>query len=523
MAFGFWIDLALWAVTGVLAGVAYLTVVPWVAARVGGLRARERVSYWYVWAAQTFTERAGVIVRDEELSLVRKHWDGEYSADKDTASGETRHHYDVFSVLDRLRGRIFGFGLSDRGVWVSPLLAEIGAKAHTMRQNNDIGPETRAVERDGRTVREQVMQDGIPIPDRSQLVDLSAARHLVKGSADPNAGQDAYKRTKISQEPFTQTVSPAQGLLIVGGFLAGLAVVMFLSGDSGSSAPVAPPNATNQTVLSGLGALIMARLNQVRQGIAAAIARISGGSGDRDWGRVGRGLAAAAIGVVGLVLIPAIAVVTFGPVMAIIAGMLQLLTIIAIPFGIWLLGPALPGLLAVPLATISWILAQLTTDGGVIVERKTGVLEYHELRKREHGGFETTLSDGTVLPIDGTEGDLYRFAWNDLGIVAEKTEENMQRLTAGETLRADGGEIVAKNTRAGYRPIINTGSVSDWVVSLPHLESWAEGSATGNSIRTGRQKALRENGGEQGLSQLVFTVLLLVAPVLGAAMGWVIA
>ena len=515
----------LWALVGVLAGVAYVVVVPWLSARMAGTQWIERVAGWYVWAAQTFIGRAAVIIRDEELDLVAKTYDDAYQADKDTAGDEPRHHRDVFGVLNRLRNRVFGFAPADRNVWVSPLMAEIGAKAYNLHQEDDLGPDVARV--DGQDRQIPVMHDGIPIPERSQLVDLSNARHLVKGRAEPKAAEDAYERTKISQEPFTQTVSPAQGLLIMAGFVGALVAVLYLGGENGNGG-----QAGNETVLSALPVLTVAgaalgdrladALERGRERVAGVL---EGGGGQPPAGGkplpTGK-LKAALVAAGGVLVIPLVALVTFGWLTAALVLVLQAATIVAVPVGVWFAGPVLPGFLAKPLAKIAWLLAQITTDGGVIVERDTGVLEYHELRRHDgDAAFECTLNNGETLLIDGTEGDLYRFAWNDLGVVAEKSGENMDKLTPDNiAARGDDEEIVPTNDRVGYRPLINPGNDGDWCVTLPHLESWADGSATGAAIRTGRQKALREQGGGQGLGQLVFTLLLVGAPLLGAVMGW---
>lgn len=582
MMFGFWPSLLLWATVGVIGAVAIVVIVPWLVAKPLGGDAQDRVAQWYLWAAQTLIGRAGVIVRDEEFDLVRKSYDDAYDADKDTNGDQPRRHYDPLKVLGRLQNRIFGFALSDHDLWVSPLAAEIGGKAWQLQQEDELGRELRRTE-DG---YQKLFKDGIPISATPQLVDLTDARHLVQGSSRPETSEDAEELAKTSQEPFTETVSPVQALLIVGGLIGGFAVAAFM-GDGATAGPPMPNTTTVSLLpLVGLGSrrirTVLAGLLGVAVGVAGPVATwwIYGpvfaaamivveaavvigipvtmwlrgrdervdesadtseadgseeggdtsegdGSGQDGGGRRIGALVGGAV-LLSTAIFPAIAWISYGPLFAVVTWAMTVLTAGAIPFAIWVIGPGLPALIASPIAKISWILAMLAVGGrGVIVERDDRTLEFRQLRDAPPDAetrFWARLSDGTRLPVSGEEGDLRRFAWGELGVVAEKSARNMSHICLdNETLqqaRTDGGtRVQSSSRRGGYVPVINTGSTGDWIVTLPHLESWTRGAAQAQSVQQGRQRGLTDHGGNQGLGQWAFLMLLIAAPVVGLLIG----
>ena len=559
------IGLLLWALivlAGPLVGTMLLLTLPWMTARVIGPDAQDRVAQWYLWAAQTLTGRGGVIVRDEELQLVKKTWDDEYGGDRDEAGGRSRHHYDYFGALDRLKGRIFGLGLSRFDSWVSPLLADIGERKWRAIEEDDVGPDYH--EDDG-----WIFVDGIPVDKTSRLVDLSAAEHLIQGSAKPEVGDAAEERARKSQTPFSTVATPMQALLLIGAFCVPFIASLYFLGGGEEAAQ----GAGNETVLSiMLGTVVAAnRLDDLAEWLNDAPERIGEwwDEDDEDDGRKGPPddptdlrpyLLAALVAVVGFLFAPVIVGLFYGLLAGVVVAGLQLVTIAAVPFGVWFFGGGLPAFLAMPLAKLSWVLAMVSVDNrGVLVERDSGTLEFRKLRDGFEERFEAVLEDGTRLPIAGDVGDLYRFAWGELGVTAEKTQRNMGHLTADLEDRAqadggfirpprrrggyqpceksrrnmghltvdvtpematDGGYIQPTNRRGGYLPLIRPADEHQYTVTLPHLETWCQGSSKAQAIRTGREKALTEEGGGEGLSQTLFLLLLVGAPVLGALMGY---
>jgi len=135
------------------------------------------------------------------------------------------------------------------------------------------------------------------------------------------------------------------------------------------------------------------------------------------------------------------------------------------------------------------------------------------------------LSDGTELPIHGSEGDLYRFGWAPLGITEQKGAANMEPITQTppSDIQSDGGRIMPNNTRQGYRPMLQIPDRDQWLVTLPQLWSWCQGTAESKTIEQGRDKALSEHGGAQQVGMAVFSIVVLASVVIGGAFGWIAA
>jgi len=90
-----------------------------------------------------------------------------------------------------------------------------------------------------------MMLDGIPISKRSQLVDLSEAKHLTTGAAEPETSQQSYEQVKISQEKFHERLSFGQGILLILSFGGALGVAWLGASQTGGSAP-----SLNETTVS---------------------------------------------------------------------------------------------------------------------------------------------------------------------------------------------------------------------------------------------------------------------------------
>lgn len=506
MMFFIWMGLAFFA------GLALYLVTPWTAAKIAGEDWVEYVSGLYVWLAQTAVTKSAIVERDGTLELVSKRFDSEIHGDKDKEHGDPRHHRDGLSVLSRLKNKSFGVALHDRAEYVSPLLAELGESAWRAREANELGSYTTGEGIDR-------MRDGITVPRASRLVDLSRARHLTTGDADPEDGHESYLRTKISQEQFNEKLSFGQSLMIVLGFIGSAVAMFYLTSQTGgagtaSSAPAPSPttnttNATNTTTVSVL--FLLSTL----------------GLSDIDFDDLARKLGAVAWIIGWVVTWPLTALLMDGLMTAMLVLVVMTGVAMAVPAGIALAGPSIPKSIGLILARGHWILAQLSVGRGMLVRRETGEYEHHKLYHADSDAdhdFEVLLNDGTTLPVNGSEGDLYRFGWAPLGITEEKGESNMGPITQDTselpTLSADGGRIGPDNKRQGHQPAIKIPQGDNWLVTLPQLWSWCQGSSESKTIEQGRDKALSEHGGAQQIGGLVFTIAVLASTVIGGAFGF---
>jgi hypothetical protein len=153
------------------------------------------------------------------------------------------------------------------------------------------------------------------------------------------------------------------------------------------------------------------------------------------------------------------------------------------------------------------IAAQIAFGAAALVRRDDGRYEWTVLRERGDG-YIARLADGREVPIDADAGELYAFGFGRLAVTEQKTEANLRRWMVAEGT-TDGGT----ETRAGIEvapPQRETGGI---LVSLATIQRAVRGSASSTLVRRGRDKALDEEGGEQGVSQLwtmAFATILLI-------------
>jgi hypothetical protein len=125
------------------------------------------------------------------------------------------------------------------------------------------------------------------------------------------------------------------------------------------------------------------------------------------------------------------------------------------------------------------------------------------------GGFAAELDDGRTVDIDAADGDLYAFGFGRLAITEQKTDASLSRWTVADA-HADGGT----ETRAGFEIVPPQREDGGKLVSLTTIQRAVRGSASSTLVDRGHDKALDEEGGEQGVSQLwtmaFATVLLIV-------------
>lgn len=477
--------LAIWLGVAFFGGLALVIFVPWSAARLAGLKWQEQISDYYVWLAMTAGTKIAIVARPGTLELVRKVYDSDQKADKDSKHGDPRHHKDDFGVLSRLKNKSFAFAINSRNVYVDPLIAEIGGKVNEAIERGDIGPEKNS----------DVMRDGIPIGKKSELVDITDARHLSSGSCEPEWGHESYEMTQISQEGFNEPVSFGQVMVILLAGIGSMFTMWFLTGQS------SPSGGTTLTAL-----LVLFATSQMKS----------------------REIGAAAYVLLWILSIPILAFSMGG----LLTGILVTLVLFGLPVmwvgSIALLGPSMPKILGMMNCSIFWILAQLSVGRGVIVRRATGEYEHHALLtadKDDDHDYYCILDEGDELPIDGSNGDLVRFAWAPLGVTAEKTDHNMSPISESppESAATDGGWIVPKNKRQGYQPRLRVPGDDEWLVTLPQLASLCKGSAETDAIEHGRDKALTKYGGAQQIGMIALTLGIVGAMVIGGMMGFLAA
>jgi len=164
------------------------------------------------------------------------------------------------------------------------------------------------------------------------------------------------------------------------------------------------------------------------------------------------------------------------------------------------------------------ILAQFVFGRGVVVRREDGGYEWTRLEETDDG-FCATLADGTVIPITGDRGDLYRFGGRPLAITEEKGA-NVKQFT----VREEPPETAAEGTRehrAGMAVHHPDRLRNDtFLVSLKHLAQPSAGSAGPHLARRGREKALEEAGGQQAISTFWLMIATGALAVVGFAMGY---
>jgi len=518
----------LWMIVALLLGILWIIMLPWTAARIRGDPWIEKVSDHYIRFAQTGARRSALLVRDGDVKLIPKRYDSDLKGDKDTASGDERHHYDHFNVLSRLSNKIFGIAIPDTDSYVSPLLAEIGTKAKKKKDNREFG------------VKSGDMLDGIEIPERSQLVNLQRAKHLTSGASEPEMGKEVYEKTKISQEKFHEKISFGQGMIFIIGCVGMFAVAWFAASRGGASGQEVVENTTTVSTLASmfLGMALFGNDDDESESdeqsptTSEPLASSDGEDGSDD----GRGwfewdIDKARLGawawIIGwIVLVPLLGVIFAGAATALLMVIVALAVALGIPAIIILMGPSIPITLGMPIARGCWILAQLTVGQGVLVERDSGKLEHRQLRIADDDvdwDYYAILSDGKYLEIDGTAGDLMRFAWAPLGATAEKSEQNMDELSFGiNKVSADGGRVVSKEMRKGYKPKLKVPTQErSWIVTAPQLWQMCAKTSESQAVQQGRNKAMTEYGGEQQISMILFLGLLLFGMMMSGFMGLV--
>jgi len=134
-------------------------------------------------------------------------------------------------------------------------------------------------------------------------------------------------------------------------------------------------------------------------------------------------------------------------------------------------------------------------------------------------GFEVELADGTVIPVEGTRGDLHRFGGRPLAILEEKGENVEQFLVEEEPPEAAAEST--RERRAGM-DIHHPRRLRDdtFLISMKNVAQPAEGSAGPALVQRGREKALEEAGGQQAIPTFWLMVATGLLAVVGFGMGY---
>lgn len=236
--------IVVWALLGLLLGVAGVYLGPITVAFVGGPELRERVGSWLIDTTMTLLGSGALVVKDlGGVALRPTTEDAKIEADRLTVDGEPGHLKDSFDVKGYLTGNEFGIGVDVAPVYVSPLLAELGEAATEAKQRNRLG-----VQPDG-----GVRMD-FELPTGERLPDLMRARHLFMGSADLRDGVVAEKWARFSQEKFHENLGIRETLILIGAFAVGVGLAIAVSrlGGGGGGGGVEVPIQIAATVV-GVG------------------------------------------------------------------------------------------------------------------------------------------------------------------------------------------------------------------------------------------------------------------------------
>ena len=176
---------------------------------------------------------------------------------------------------------------------------------------------------------------------------------------------------------------------------------------------------------------------------------------------------------------------------------------VGLPVAIVALREGLPNIAAIGLA----IAGQIAFGKAALVRRDDGRYEWTVLQETADG-FVAELDDGRTVPVDADDGDLYAFGFGRLAITEQKTDANLSRWTVADA-HADGGT----ETRAGFEIVPPQREDGGRLVSLTTIQRAVRGSSSSTLVDRGHDKALDEEGGEQGVSQLwtmAFATILLI-------------
>lgn len=456
-----------WSVVGMLVGILLFALLPVAFAHAGGHRARDTVGGWYVSMAMRALGDVAIVARKQNgISLATASFDPKFGGDKVTVDDVVGHVRDELGVKSRMKNKPFGICLESHDQYISPLFAEFAERFSQAKDDGDIG-----VRADGGAKLD------IGIPRKSGLPGLRDAYRIIPGNCKRRWATVSESWTKKSQEGFHNRFNFGQTMSIIIAFAAGAGLGWFVMSYGGNVAGGAGGNVTDVSVTT----LFLLAIPML------------GGSGDGDndgWiaTETKRRLRMAAVGVISLALV-ALLVVTitlFYGMLAAVAFLFMAVIFAGLPWAlVWLLGSGVPGCGAIGRGL--WLLAQVSAGRGAIVRTDTGHYEWHPLQEEEDDEFFAELDNGDRVPIDGDDGDLFRFGWRPLAITEQKTDRNMEQY---EPAHDDTIE-----DRQGYTIDAPDDADDGWRVTAAKVKNRVRGAAGAQSVRNGRTKALEEEGG----------------------------
>jgi len=230
-----------WGLIGLLIGPLIVTLGPVIVAWIGGDELRETVGdLWITRAMKVWGSSALVAKEQGGIAIASTSTDEKIEGDVVTVNGATGHLKDRMDVKGHLKGEQFGIATDILPTYITPVLAEMGARAR------------EAVERD----RLGLQPDGgvrldFEIPETPQLPDLRNARHIVEGSTgfrDATVSEDWARK---SQQKFHERMSLSQTLVLMGAFAVGVGLAIAVSrlGGGGGGGGVEVPIQIGVTAL----------------------------------------------------------------------------------------------------------------------------------------------------------------------------------------------------------------------------------------------------------------------------------
>jgi len=487
-----------WGVCGLFAGGLAFVVAPWVSAAVAGGDYPQTIGRKYAQLAMMSIREAALVARSNSIELVKIGYDPHKEADYYKLDGEKGHVRDDLGVTGRLFGKPFGLTLDDVQSYISPLASEIGGAAKDAQREGDLDQTSITVRSDeDEKSKIKGMKAGVSIPKEATLARLEDAKNILTGSAGRRDGEVAKSWAEKSQELFHEKISFGQAMIFLISVALGFTMV-FLAlrfGDVGGSGSSAVDRTLQDSSLLLFAASTTAEKSRLKMIAGAVVTCLS------------------------LFAIVALALVLNGLLSALAAVIGVLVGAFTLPVGIALLGPSIPGFIGAPLSKGLWILAQMSVWEGVIVRLDTGEYIYGKLEENESGYY--VKHNSTRIPIKGDEGEKYLFGWRPLGLTEQKSSKNISKVSADESVQADGGmPLDVKDV--GYQGVLSRAESGQYSIRLRSVWDWVQGSSETDIIENGVREALDQEGGRQQFGTVATIAGSFGGVILGSSIAYIV-
>lgn len=199
-----------------LSGFLVVVVAPLLARLLGGVQGAAIVAQTYFSMSAKLYGRLLLVLREGGgLDLVNSSHDASIGLEKATLDGEDKHFEDPYNYMSRFYNVPFGIADEERGVVISPQIAELGELVRWAREDGI------RVESDGRTY----FQGVVPIDtSEHRLVHPQDARAIIQGSATADLADKIDDLMEVSQSRFNSTPT-MQYLVWLGALGAGFGIV----------------------------------------------------------------------------------------------------------------------------------------------------------------------------------------------------------------------------------------------------------------------------------------------------------